>query len=134
MSNSIAQSSAAFTPERPDSERRLLLSIRSIKYFLFWLNVWQDSMIDGSPLQIHEYTGSLAGVRPIEVLMVALLIVVLIERTITRDYTVKRSYFWAPLILMTAAPCSERIYRQLVTDSTHFASGDVRRNGATPRT
>ncbi len=62
--------------------------------------LWQDSSIGGSIFQFQTYFESLRPFRPFEVVLIFNLIILLIERAITGDYTVKRSYFWGPLILL----------------------------------
>ncbi|HET6512413.1 MAG TPA: hypothetical protein VFH43_09490, partial [Candidatus Kapabacteria bacterium] len=85
------------------SEGRLLMSLRYVKYFCCWLLVWQDSSVDGSILQFYTYIGRFESVRPIEVVLILTFFVFLIERSILGDWTFKRSYFMAPLLLIMGA-------------------------------
>jgi hypothetical protein len=75
-------------------------TLRYIKYFLLFLTVWQDSSVPGSIFQIMEYFPNIYPVRPFEVFLVLNAIILLIERTISQDYTLRRSYFWGPLLLI----------------------------------
>jgi O-Antigen ligase len=101
MSQSVALS---LDPDRSSPEtRRLLFSIQTIKYVLFWLAVWQDSSVGGSLIQLQEYTGLTHSVRPIEFIIIALFLMLVIERTLSGDFTIRRSYFWAPILVFTAA-------------------------------
>jgi hypothetical protein len=85
------------------AEGRLLMSLRYIKYFCCWMLVWQDSSVDGSILQFYTYIGRTEPVRPIELVLFATLFVFLIERTILADWSFKRSYFTAPIVLILGA-------------------------------
>lgn len=85
------------------AEGRMLMSLRYIKYFFCWLLVWQDSSVDGSILQFYTWIGRFESVRPIEVVMILTLFVFLIERAILGDWTFKRSYFLAPMLLILGA-------------------------------
>lgn len=80
-----------------------VFSLRLIKYFFLWLMLWQDSSIWGSIFQFQTYFESFAPLRPFEIILLFNLIVLLVERTLEGDYTVKRSYFWGPLILLGLA-------------------------------
>lgn len=79
------------------------MSLRFVKYFFLWLMLWQDSSVTGSIFQYQELFGSMKPFRPFEIILLLNFLVLIIERTITRDYTVKRSYFWGPLILLGLA-------------------------------
>lgn len=83
-----------------ESDRKVLFSIRYLKYIFAWLTLWQDSSINGSIFQLYEYTGRFESIRPIEIFLFALVGLFLIERTLTRDYTFARSYFSTPLLLI----------------------------------
>ena len=85
------------------SKERALFSIRSLKYFLFWLLVWQDNSVDGSPLQLYTLTGRMREVHPIEVIFFMVFLVFALERLFLGDLTLKRSYFWAPLLTIFLA-------------------------------
>ncbi len=87
----------------PPETKRLLFSIRTIKYFLFWFAVWQDNSLEGAPLQFYTYLGRTHSIRPIEMILIALLLILIIERTVTGDFTLKRSYFAGPIILLGIA-------------------------------
>ncbi|MBS1902997.1 MAG: O-antigen ligase family protein [Bacteroidetes bacterium] len=76
-------------------------SIRSLKYILLWLLLWQDNMVPGSPIQIIEHIGSPAPFNGFEVWLFLCLAVLAIERVMVGYYEMKRSYFWGPLLLMT---------------------------------
>lgn len=79
------------------------MSLRFVKYFFLWLMLWQDSSVTGSIFQYQELFGSMKPFRPFEIILLLNFLVLIIERTITKDYTVKRSYFWGPLILLGLA-------------------------------
>lgn len=83
--------------------QRLLGSLRCLKFFVCWLLVWQDSSVNGSIFQLYEYVGRMESVRPIEMFLAAMALIFLIERTILGDWTVKRSYFYGPILLMLLA-------------------------------
>jgi len=100
MSQSMA---LTLEQDRSPETRRLLFSIQTIKYVLFWLAVWQDASVTGSPIQLAEYTGLVHSVRPIEFVLIALFLLLVIERTISGDFTIRRSYFWAPILVFTVA-------------------------------
>ncbi len=85
------------------AESSALFSLRLVKYFFLWMILWQDSSIGGSIFQFQTYFGSFAPFRPFEIVLIFNLIVLLVERTLEGDYTVKRSYFWGPLILLGLA-------------------------------
>jgi hypothetical protein len=65
--------------------------------------MWQDSSITGSAFQYQELFGSTSPFRPFEIILAMNILVLVIERTIERDYTIKRSFFWGPLILLGLA-------------------------------
>ncbi|HET9136820.1 MAG TPA: O-antigen ligase family protein [Candidatus Kapabacteria bacterium] len=77
-----------------------MLSFRTIKYILAWMLLWQDNMVSGSPLQIFEYFPQTAPVSSSEIILILCFIVLGIERFMIGEYTVKRSYFWGPLLMM----------------------------------
>ncbi len=79
------------------------LSLRFVKYFFLWLMMWQDSSITGSVFQYQELFGNMSPLRPFEVILAMNLLVLIIERTLERDYSVKLSFFWGPLILLGLA-------------------------------
>src|SRR6187455_2235358 len=76
-------------------------SITTIKYVLVWLLIWQDNSVAGSPLQILEqFREYISPIHPFEFLLGLCFLILIIERLITNDFTVKRSYFYGPLILI----------------------------------
>lgn len=81
----------------------MLFSFRMMKYFVCWMLLWQDSMIGGSIFEIRTYIGGLPGVRDLELYIAVLAMLTLFERTLKNDFTVRRSYFSAPLILIIFA-------------------------------
>jgi hypothetical protein len=79
-------------------------SITTIKYVLVWLLIWQDNSVSGSPLQVVEqFREYIYPIHPFEFLLGLCFLILLIERLITDDFTVKRSYFYGPLILIGLA-------------------------------
>jgi O-antigen ligase len=84
-------------------EQRVLFSLRMVKYFLCWLLLWQGGMVSGSPIQIQEYIQLPTGMTTMEALAVLLFFTVLIERTLMLDFTIRRSYFTGPLVLIVLA-------------------------------
>jgi len=89
------------TPGIPSEKENL--SLRFVKYFFLWLMMWQDSSITGSAFQYQELFGSTSPFRPFEIILAINILILVIERTIERDYTIKRSFFWGPLILLGLA-------------------------------
>jgi hypothetical protein len=81
-------------------EEEGMMALRFLKYFFIWLQLWQDSSVYGSIFQFQELFGDLSPFRPFEVILACNLLVLIIERTLTGDLTIKRSYFWPPLILL----------------------------------
>ena len=80
------------------SSERSIFTLRMLKYLFCWLMLWQDSMIGGSILELQTFTGDIPGVRYVELMALMVVLIGLAERTIKRDFTVRRSYFSAPLI------------------------------------
>jgi|GEM_PF-2102294 len=87
---------ASHTPSR----ERLLFSLRYLEYFFCWIMIWQGSFAAQSPIQISTWFSFPTGVGSKEVVMVLLFLVLLIERTLTGDYTLRRSYFYSPLLFL----------------------------------
>ncbi len=88
----------------PSLERqRAHFSLRMVKYFLCWLLLWQGGMVGGSPIQIGSYFELPPGTTIMEFLAALLFLVVLIERSLTLDFTIRRSYFTGPLVLIVLA-------------------------------
>ena len=82
------------------SERKAFFLLRMVKYFLCWLLMWQGGMVSGSLLQMDSYLPIPYFMTIMEFLGAALLLVLLVERSLTLDFSVRRSYFSGPLILM----------------------------------
>jgi hypothetical protein len=74
-----------------------------VKYFLCWLLLWQDGMVPGSLLQLRTFIPVPPDITMMELFATILFIVVLIERSLTLDFTIRRSYFSGPLILIALA-------------------------------
>jgi O-antigen ligase len=91
--------SANYDPSSPD-ERRVFFLLRMVKYLLCWLLLWQGGMVKGSLVQIETYFPIPYWMTIMEVLGTILLLVVLAERSLSLDFTIRRSYFAGPLILM----------------------------------
>jgi len=81
---------------------RLLLSLRNLKYFFCWLILWQGSFVGGSPIQLDTWVPLPLFLGSSELMTFAFFVVVFIERTLTQDYTLRRSYFNSPLIFLSA--------------------------------
>src|ERR1051325_2261392 len=77
---------------------RAIFTLRMLKYLFCWLMLWQDSMIGGSIFEFSTFTGVIPGIRPVELMALIAVLFGLAERTPKRDFTVRRSYFSAPLI------------------------------------
>src|ERR1035437_5490322 len=87
-----------------NDEKRILFSIRMVKYALCWLLLWQGGMIADSIIELTTLIPVLPYWMTImEALGTLLLLVVIIERTLTLDFTIRRSYFAGPLILIAMA-------------------------------
>jgi hypothetical protein len=82
---------------------RSLLAIRSIKYLLVFLLTWQGNQVGGSLLQIGEFFPIYGGFAPDEFFLILLLLALAIERAITGDFTIRRSYFGGPVLLILGA-------------------------------
>ena len=88
------------TPER----ERLLFSLRMVKYALCWLLMWQDGEVSPTPFEIRSLIpGVPYFTTMMEILGTLLLLVVIVERTLTYDFTIRRSYFTGPLVLIAMA-------------------------------
>ncbi len=85
------------------SDRRMFFLLRMVKYTLCWLLLWQGNMVRGSLVQIETYFPIPYFITILEVLGTLLLLVVLAERSLSHDFTIRRSYFSGPLILMALA-------------------------------
>src|ERR1700689_4482071 len=83
-------------------KERSLFSIRMLKYFICWLMLWQDAMVSGSVFQIGSFMTIPGNIKSDEIMAFLLLVVVLIERSITSDFTLRRSNYSGPFLLMTA--------------------------------
>lgn len=84
---------------REERSRTMLLSIRFLKFAVVFLMSWQGSMVSGSILEITDW--ALFGpINADELYLILLLLLTAVERTVTRDYYVRRSYFMAPGLLL----------------------------------
>jgi O-antigen ligase len=83
-------------------EQGVLKFLRYIKLFLTWLIFWQDSYVGGSVFQVEEYYRNNA-LSTNELCIIAVLLIVIIERCIQKDFSVKRSYFHVPLLALFGA-------------------------------
>jgi O-antigen ligase len=79
---------------------RARLSIRSIKYFIVFLLTWQGNQVGGSLLQIGEFSSIYGIFSPDEFYLILLAIVLIVERSMTGDFTLRRSYFGGPIALI----------------------------------
>ncbi|MFI5201392.1 MAG: O-antigen ligase family protein, partial [Candidatus Kapaibacterium sp.] len=84
------------------ARERLLLSVRNLQYFFCWVILWQGSFLANSPIQIFTWISLPKGLNPPEIMVTVMFLLVLIERTLTGDYTLRRSYFNAPLLYLAA--------------------------------
>ncbi len=96
--SSPRERSRSVSPDR--SRERLLLSLRSIEYFCAWFTIWQGSFLASSPIQLSTWMSLPGGIGAAELMEVVFFFVLLIERTITEDYTLRRSYFSAPILYL----------------------------------
>src|SRR5437764_807188 len=101
MKSLLELSGSYVSPE--EREGKLLLSIRSLKYFFTWLILWQDSSVPGSAFQIIEQLHLDLPVHPFEIWLIIIAFILLIERTLAGDYYLKRSYFSSPFIIIGIA-------------------------------
>ncbi|HWF43805.1 MAG TPA: O-antigen ligase family protein [Candidatus Kapabacteria bacterium] len=85
-----------------DREQRLFFSIRTLKYFFCWLMLTQDTMVHGSILQLGEIF-NVPGLAMSEIAAMMVGLLTLCEDTISKDFTVRRSYFSGPLLLIAIA-------------------------------
>ena len=94
---------SAITLRPFDSERQhLWFSLRMLKYFFCWLMLFQDTMVGGSIFQIGQYVTP-PGILTAEFMAVFIGLVTVFERTLRQDFTIRRSYFSGPLLLMAIA-------------------------------
>lgn len=84
--------------------QRLLFSVRMVKYVICWLILWQDGEISPTPFEIRTYVGNISiHVTMMEILCVVLVLALMVERSVTMDFTIRRSYYTNPLLLIFAA-------------------------------
>src|ERR1035441_10630811 len=81
---------------------RPLFTIRMLKYVVCWLMLWQDGTVGGSIFQFGTFIKIPPNVKWDEVLAVLLLVLVLIERSVTYDFTLRRSSYSGPFLLMSS--------------------------------
>ncbi len=86
--------------QAPFEGENSLLSFRSLKYLLTWLILWQDSSVSGSVFQILENFGTIGSFHYFEMWLIIIFILFVLERILKSDFTLRRSYFYAPLLLM----------------------------------
>jgi len=65
--------------------------------------LWQDGMVSGSALQITNWISIPYYIKIAEALVFLLGVTVVIERTVTGDFRLHRSYFSGPLLLILSA-------------------------------
>ncbi|MEO6940437.1 MAG: hypothetical protein ABI444_09905, partial [Candidatus Kapaibacterium sp.] len=82
---------------------RALFTLRNLKLLLVWLLMWQGTMVRGSIFQLETILPRMHSVREVELLLFAILLVVFFERMLLGDLTIRRSYFWAPLLVILVA-------------------------------
>ncbi len=88
-------------PFQSPRQERMLFSLRMAKYFICWLLLWQDGMIPGSPLELRTWFPMVPNnITMMEVLCAVLFLVMTIERSITLDFTLRRSYYTGPLLMI----------------------------------
>jgi O-antigen ligase len=73
-----------------------------VKYVLCWLMLWQDTMVGGSIFQIESWGNMNLPLRSDEIMVFLLFVVILIERSVTRDFTLRRSNYTGPFLLMAS--------------------------------
>jgi hypothetical protein len=83
--------------------QRAVFSIRSLIYFFTWLCLWQGWQGSTSVFQLNFLipVEGLMGLH--ELFLMIVLILMLLERSLMRDFTFARSYFSAPILLMAFA-------------------------------
>ena len=87
-----------FNPERV----RMWFSLRMLKYFFCWMMLFQDTMVKGSIFQVGQYIAP-PGLFMAEMMAVFIGLITLFERTLSQDFTIRRSYFSGPLLLIAIA-------------------------------
>lgn len=85
------------------SKRRAVFSIRSILLFFAWLCMWQGWHVEGSIFQLTFFTELIPGLLLHETILMLTLVLLVLERALTNDFTLRRSYFSAPIALMGLA-------------------------------
>ena len=81
----------------------LLFSLRNLEYFLLWITLWQGSFLAKSPIQLSSWIPIPNGVSSTEIILVFMFLVLAMERTMSGDYALHRSYFNPPLLFLAAA-------------------------------
>jgi O-antigen ligase len=85
------------------ASERALFTLRNLKLLLVWLLMWQGAMVHGSIFQLEAYLPSVPSIREEELVLLASLAVLFIERILLGDLTLRRSYFWAPMLVLLSA-------------------------------
>jgi len=80
-------------------KRTLILSLRCFVYFAVWLCMWQGASFSGSAFQL-EFIALYPGMPLCEAALFLAGLAVILERWITKDYSLKRSYFGAPMLAL----------------------------------
>lgn len=82
---------------------RAVFSIRSILLFVAWLCMWQGWHVGGSIFQLNFFTELVPGLLLHEITLVLTFLLLVLDRVFTQDFSLKRSYFTAPMALMGLA-------------------------------
>jgi O-antigen ligase len=85
------------------SKRRAIFSIRSILLAISWLAMWQGWHVPGSIFQLNFLSSLTPGLFLHETVLVITFLFLALERILTQDFTLKRSYFSAPILLLGLA-------------------------------
>lgn len=85
------------------STKRAVFSVRSALLFVAWLGMWQGWHVSGSIFQLNFLTDLLPGLLLHEIVLALTFVLLVLDRILTQDFTIKRSYFSAPIALMGLA-------------------------------
>jgi O-antigen ligase len=85
------------------SSRQAIFSLRTLVLFFAWLSMWQGWMVEGSIFQLDFLGEIIPDLQLKEVMVLCTFILLVLERTQSGDWTIKRTYFGAPILLLGLA-------------------------------
>ncbi len=103
LAGSATTESGALSPSDELFAKYSAFSMRSIIYVLAWLCMWQGAHLSGSPFQLLWLNILAPPLRLHEIFMLFTLGAIIMERILLGDFTLERSYFSAPMIIMGVA-------------------------------